>query len=213
MPFRWTGLNAGRHVLLLTGAGLAAVLAQPSFPVPLDPYIKSHLKLTADEHQQLLAGKPLTRHLETDPEKEVAIFGAVWVNAPMARYVSAVKDIESFEKGASFLVTKRISDPPRLEEFDQLTLPPEDVADLKTCKVGACELKLGEAALLRIQKETDWSKPAATADVERSIRKLAHEYAVGYLEGGNSRLAVYRDAKRPLTSRRSSRPWSRACPS
>ena len=51
--------------------------------------------------------------------------------------------------------------------------------------------------MTRIQKETDWSKPTATADVERSIRKLALEYVNGYLEGGNSRLAQYRDAERP----------------
>ena len=127
----------------------------------------------------------------------MAIFGAVWVNAPIARYVAAVKDIESFEKGDNFLVTKRISNPPRLEDFDKLTLPPDDISDLKTCKVGDCELKLGEAALTRIQKETDWSKPTATADVERAIRKLALEYVTGYLEGGNSRLAQYRDAERP----------------
>ena len=139
----------------------------------------------------------MTQLLESDPAKEVAIFGAVWVAAPIARYVDAVKNIEEFEKGDNFLVTKRISSPPRLEDFDRLSLPPDDVADLRTCKVGDCELKLGEAALVRIQKETDWSKPTATADVERTIRRLALDYVTGYLEGGNSRLAIYRDAARP----------------
>ena len=108
-----------------------------------------------------------------------------------------MRDIESFEKGGNFLVTKRISSPPRLEDFDKLTLPPDDISDLKACRVAACKLKLGEPALTRIQKETDWSKPTATAGVERSIRKLALEYVNGYLEGGNSRLAQYRDADRP----------------
>ena len=209
MPFPCTRFRAGPHVLLLSVAGLVAVLAlrpdgrslqaqgQPSLPARFDSYIKAHVKLTADEYKQLLAGQPVTQLLETDPAKEVAIFGAVWVKAPIARYVSAVKDIESFEKGDNFLVTKRISNPPRLEDFDQLSLPPDDIADLKTCKVGDCEVKLGETALTRIQKETDWSKPTATADVERSMRRLAHEYVTGYLEGGNSRLAVYRDATRP----------------
>jgi hypothetical protein len=209
MPFPWTRFNAGPHVLPLSVAGLVAVLAlgpdemslraqgQPSLPARFDSYVKAHVKLTADEHKQLLAGKPVTQHLETDPAKEVAIFGAVWVNAPMARYLSAVKDIESFEKGDNFLVTKRISEPPRLEDFDRLSFPADDIADLKTCKVGDCEVKLSETALTRIQKETDWSKPTAAADVERSIRRLALEYVTGYLEGGNSRLAVYRDAKRP----------------
>jgi hypothetical protein len=170
---------------------------QPSLPARFDSYIKAHVKLTAGEYQQLLAGQPVTQRLETDPAKEVAIFGAVWVKAPMARYLSAVKDIESFEKGENFLVTKRISSPPRLEDFDQLTLSPDDIADLRACKVGDCEVKLGETALTRIQKDTDWSKPNAAADVDRSMRRLAHEYVTGYLEGGNSRLAVYRDAQRP----------------
>jgi hypothetical protein len=208
MPFPWTRLNARPHVRLLSLAAIVAVLVlkggmslraqdQPSLPARFDSYIKAHVKLTADQHKQLLAGQPVTQLLPTDPAKEVAIFGAVWVNAPMARYLTAVKDIESFEKGDNFLVTKRISGPPRLEDFEQLSLPADDVADLKTCKVGDCEVKVSEAALTRIQKEADWSKPTATADVERSIRRLALEYATGYLEGGNSRLAAYRDVKRP----------------
>src|SRR6187399_3255269 len=147
MPFPRTRLNAGPHVLLLSLAALVAVFAlrpeieslraqgQPSLPARFDSYIKAHVKLTAGEYSQLLAGQPVTQLLETDPAKEVAIFGAVWVNAPTARYLSAVKDIESFEKGDNFLVTKRISNPPRLEDFDQLSLPPEDIADLRSCKV------------------------------------------------------------------------------
>ena len=191
----------GTSVLaILTAATVVAPLggqAQPHLPERLDSYIKGYVKLTAEEEKQLLAGEPVTRLLDTDPATEVSIFGAVWVNAPIARYVAAVRDIESFEKGGNFLVTKRISSPPRLEDFDKLTLPPDDISDLKACRVAACKLKLGEPALTRIQKETDWSKPTATADVERSIRKLALEYVNGYLEGGNSRLAQYRDADRP----------------
>jgi len=204
-----TRLNAGSHVILLLAGGLVAALglrpdgislqAQGQAPLParFDSYIKAHVKLTDDEYKQLLGGQPVTQHMETDPAKEVAIFGAVWVKAPIDRYVNAVKDIETFEKGGSFLVTKRVSNPPRLEDFEQLSLPPDDIADLKTCKVGDCEVKLGETALTRIQKETDWSKPSANADVDRSMRKLAYEYVTAYLEGGNSRLAVYRDADRP----------------
>ena len=94
-------------------------------------------------------------------------------------------------------MTKRISSPPRLEDFAQLTLPPDDIVDLKTCKVGSCELKLGEPALTRIRGEVDWSKPDHTADVEALVRGLALEYVKGYLEGGNERLATYRDSSRP----------------
>jgi hypothetical protein len=74
--------------------------------------------------------------MDADPASEVAVFGAVWVNAPIAPYVAAVRDIEQFEKGENFRVTKKISSPPRLEDFAALKLPPEDIADLRNCRVG-----------------------------------------------------------------------------
>ena len=209
MSFPRTRVNAGPHMLPLSVAVLVALLplrpdgkpiraqGEASLPARFDSYLKGHVKLTSDAYTQLVAGQPVTQYLETDPAKEVTIFGAVWVNAPIARYLSTVKDIESFEKGDNFLVTKRISSPPRLQDFSQLSLPPDDIADLRSCKVGDCEVKLGETALIRIQEETDWSKPDATAAVDRSMRRLAFEYVTAYLEGGDSRLAVYRDAKRP----------------
>lgn len=51
----------------------------------------------------------MTQLLDTDPAKEVAIFGAISVKAPIAQYLDAVRHIEEFEKGDNFLVTKRIS--------------------------------------------------------------------------------------------------------
>jgi hypothetical protein len=196
MPIKRSHVLAAMLALATAGASPRGQ-SQPPLPARLDSYLKSDVKLTPQEQTKLLAGQPVTRLLDTDPAKEVAIFGAVWVKAPIARYIGAVKDIEEFEKGDNFLVTKRISSPPRLDDFDRLSIPPEDLAALKTCKVGKCDVKLSEAALTRIQKETDWSKPTAAADVERSIRKLALEFVTGYLEGGNSRLATYRDTQRP----------------
>jgi hypothetical protein len=172
-----------------------------SSPLPgrLRAYIDKDVGLTPDEHARLLQGEPVTKMLPADRSKEMAVFGAVWINAPIAAYVAAVKDIERFEKGASFLVTKKISSPPRLEDFARLTLPPEDVEDLKTCKVGDCELKVSADALERLHKEVDWTKPLpqVTSQVEAIIRSLALDYVNRYLKGGNAELAAYRDSERP----------------
>jgi hypothetical protein len=178
-------------------AVLAVEQSQPRLPGPLAEFVAQHVKLTTAQQTQLMQGQPVTRLLDADPSREVSVFGAVWINAPAARYVAAVKDIEQFEKGDNFLVTKRISSPPRLEDFAQMRVPPDDIADLKTCKVGSCELKLSEPALVRARKEVDWSKPDVSADVNRLAQRLAFEYVNGYLEGGNTRLAAYRDSTRP----------------
>ena len=82
---------------------------------------------------------------------------------------------------------KKISDPPRLDDFAQFELPADDIADLQECKVGSCEIKLSQLALDRMRQTVDWSKPTAAADVNALARKLALEYTTAYREGGNAR--------------------------
>src|SRR5262245_25861298 len=146
-------------------AVLATAIA--SLPPPLDVYTTKYLKLTAAEQQRLLAGEAVTKLLESDPSTEVAVFGGVWVNAPVASYLAAVKDIETFESGDAFRVTKKLSTPPALSDFDRLTLPEDDAADLRTCRVGDCEMKLSQSSMDRIRREVDWNKPTARADLDR----------------------------------------------
>ena len=192
------------------GAGLLAValMALPApfdvaqgrqapFPPTLDRYLTNSLKLTELERRTLLSGAPLANVIDADPAREVAVFGAIWVNAPIARYLDAVNDIENFEQGGGFRVTKKVSEPARVEDFAQLFLPQEDVDDLRKCRVGDCELKAAAFAIERLQKEVNWSRGDAKAQVERFLRGLAVEYVNAYRQGGNSELAVYRDRSNP----------------
>jgi hypothetical protein len=186
-------------------AGLMPALAptaeQPrsgaSLPSPLVAYLDDHVKLDAATKARLLSGEPVTKLLDADPSKEVAIFGAVWIAAPVERYLAAVRDIERFESGDAFRVTQKISSPPRLDDFARLTVPADDVKDLQSCKVGQCELKLAESAIQRMRREIQWSRPDVGEQVNRLARQMAFEYVTGYLEGGNDELAVYRDSERP----------------
>ncbi len=171
--------------------------ATPGLPERLDDYLTGTVKLTANERAQLVAGQPVTKLLDADESKEVAVFGAVWVDAPMRRYVEQVKDIERFERGDGFKVTRRISATPTLADFTDMRVPDEDAADLRTCRVGNCNMKLDGKALERFQTEINWQAPNYRASVDALMRQLALEYVTGYLEGGNDRLAVYRDKDRP----------------
>jgi hypothetical protein len=176
----------------------APAIGQGGFPARLDSYFTRVLKLSPLERQTLLAGKPLAKTLDADPAKEVSVFGAIWIAAPAAEYVAALKDIENFEKGGGFRATKKVSEPARLEDFAQLTLPDDDLQDLRSCKVGDCALKLSAEALVRVRKEVDWTRPDAKAQVEALVRRVALEYVNAYRAGGNSQLAVYRDSENPV---------------
>jgi hypothetical protein len=185
---------------LLVAAAAPLATAQTGrfqFPGRLETYLTNTVRLSADERQRLIAGSPVTKMLDADGSHEVAVLGAVWISAPIGRYVEAVRDIETFERGGGFKLTKRISAPPRLEDFSELHLPDQDIADLRNCRVGDCRVKLGERAIKRFQSEIDWNAPTARAAANRLMQHVALEYVTRYLDGGNEQLAVYRDDSRP----------------
>jgi len=179
-------------VVSITSAG-----AQLRLPPRLERYFTETVKLSAEERAKLANGAAITKLLDVDRSEEIAVFGAVWISAPIRRYVEALKDIENFERGGAFIVTRRISDQPKIEDFAELHLPAEDVEDLRSCRVDACEVKLGEQALELLRARVDWNAGNARAAADATMRELALRYVTGYLEGGNERLAVYRDQARP----------------
>ena len=88
----------------ILGVGIATVAGQAvprALPPQLGDYVDRHVKLTADQRAQLMEGQVVTQMLDADPSSEVAIFGAVWIAAPVDRYLAAVKDIEQLESEAT----------------------------------------------------------------------------------------------------------------
>jgi hypothetical protein len=152
---------------------------------------------SAADREALVSGAPVIKLLDADRSSEVAVFGAIWVDAPSARYVEQVKNIEEFERGAGFRITKRFSDPPTAADLAALNISDDDFEDLRDCRIGDCALKLDAFALQRLREEVDWQKPSAKADANAIFRQLALDYVRRYRAGGNASLAVYRDHERP----------------
>ena len=186
---------------LIAFAGLAATVNSQAptttFPAQLNAYITKYVQLTPAERSRMTSGAPVVKLLPSDPAREVAVFGAVWIKGSPREYVKLVKDIEQFERGGPFRVTKRISDPPVPSDFAALKLPEDDLKALRNCRVGDCEIKLAESALLRVRQSVDWSKPNAPAAAEAVAKQLMLDFVKEYLEAGNDGLAVYRDSSRP----------------
>jgi hypothetical protein len=175
----------------------SAAGAQPSLPAALASFLTDEAHATPPEREALLAGTPLIKLLDADPSKEIAVLGAVWVNAPSGLYVEQVKNVEQFERGGAFRITKRISDPPSPDDFAALTISDQDFEDLKNCRIGDCVLKLDADGVQMLRAEVDWNKPTAKADATALFRRLAYRYVTGYRDGGNANLGVHRDKDRP----------------
>ena len=114
--------------------------AQSSLPPALASFLSEEARATTSERETLLGGNPLVKLLDADPAKEIAVLGAIWVNASPKLYVEQVKNIEQFERGGAFHITKRISDPPSADDVSALSIGDQDFEDLKDCKIGDCVL-------------------------------------------------------------------------
>ena len=167
-----------------------------AFPPRLENYLTS-LKLSAADRKRLTENVPVTRMLPADASKEIAVFAAIWIYAPVARYIEALNAIEHLESGPGYRLTRRISNPPVSSDFSALHLTDSDFKALRVCRVADCDVKLWQGAIERFEKHMDWDAPDARAAADSLMQKLALEYVTGYLEGGNDRLAVYRDKSRP----------------
>ena len=105
------------------------------------------------------------------------------------------RDIEKFDTAASQI--KKLSNPPRPEDFANMRIPEEDLKNLEKCTVDDCDMKLGQPALERLQQEIDWKSPDAPAKAQDLLRQRAFEYADAYRKGGANALGVYRDKGKP----------------
>jgi hypothetical protein len=167
-------------------------------PHDLLSYLDRYVKLPDDARAPLLGGSAVSAPLESDPSSEVAVFGAVWIDAPMSRYLAAVRDIERLESGSAFRLTHKIGAPPRLDDFASLTLPARDARDAQWCRIARCGLKLTGAGIEQMQRDVDWTRADTGDQVDRFARRFLFDYVNGYLAGGNARLAVYHDGERPI---------------
>jgi hypothetical protein len=89
------------------GPPLVASSADPDrapLPAALASFLTDEAHGSASDRELLLAGEPVIQLLDADPAREVAVFGAVWVNAPSTLYVEQVKRIEDPDSRCSMTV-------------------------------------------------------------------------------------------------------------
>jgi hypothetical protein len=173
-------------------AGQPASNAAP----PLDRFLSSRFGVKPDEIARIKRGEPLAAPLPSNVDREVAIGGVVHIEGAPERTVDLVRNIERLETGRGFLHTRRLSNPPRVEDFAALRVSAEDLAALRTCRPGRCAVKLGIGAF-DLLRRIDWNAPDVAARVDALARQTAFDYIEAYRRGGNGELAMYSDSARP----------------
>jgi len=188
--------------LIIIASSLVAIAAtapraqQTSSTAVLDQFLAKELLAKPADIAGIHEGRPYVTPLSSAVTREIIVAGVVKIAAPAEQTVAAIRDIEKFEGGAGFLQTKKLSEPPTLNDFATYQVDVDDLESLRSCKPGACDVKLTQSAFPLLQA-INWSAPDVRNQVSALARKIALDYVLAYRRGGNAELAVYADAERP----------------
>lgn len=196
----------GRHTLrLLALAVPVAVLTARGAPgdesgrALVERHLRETIGFSGGDWRDVLAGKPVARNVSADDGREVPIFGAVRLPGDPERLVDWIRRIERFEDELDVLQVGRFASPPGLRDLASLTLPDQDISDIRGCEPGDCELQLPAAAMARFDAQVDWRAPDATARVNALYRDLMFDALRAYRTGGLAALPPHADRDPPTS--------------
>lgn len=161
-------------------------------------FFKESIGLQDDQITAIQHGKAVTKVLSTKTPDEVAVFGAIYINASPDEYLKAAQNFDALRKSPNYLGVRKFSSPPQLSDLEGFVLDEDDIKDLKNCKPGSCELQLPAESMEQFKSQVNWSAPDVQKQVNSLGQKMALEALVNYQKEGNSALGSYYDKEHPV---------------
>jgi hypothetical protein len=173
------------------------VAAAPRVAPDLARVLLNDFKFSANDVAELERGKLVKRGLAAVVPGEIAVVGALRVNATKEKFLDRFRDIVQFKRGADVLQIGRFSDPPTIQDLAALTVDKVDF-DGRTCRVRDCGVRLPARTIQRFQREIDWKAPDADHRAAALFKQVLFDNVRAYLAGGADRITQYDDDKRPI---------------
>lgn len=192
MRQRWFGALIAVATVVALRPGASQVRA-----IDAERLLTERFGFTPAEVGQARGGKAVAKLLPTQDASEVGVFAAVRIEAKADRLASWFMDIANFRKAAELGISRRLSNPLQIGDFADLSLDAGELAALRTCRPGNCDLRLGDKAIQRFQTEVDWAAADAGKRANLLVRQLLLGHAQAYLEGGDQALGAYHNDKEP----------------
>lgn len=148
---------------------------------------------SADQIAALERGEMVVKLIPSNDRRDVAVSGVLALPSDSETALKAFQLSANQHKQKSILQSGKFSNTPRVDDVESLTLSDRDIADLKTCTIGDCKLKLSAAMIQRFQKSIDWNAVDYKEQVNQLFRLMIVEYVTAYLQRGDAALIEYAD--------------------
>jgi hypothetical protein len=186
-------ISGGGTALALTAAVLVAVPCAAAEDPPR-PFLRTVIQLDDNQLAAIERGEVVTKMLPTTEKAEIAAFGAVKATGTPEMLLRLSRDVQKFRKVPQIPEMGLFSTPPKLEDLRGLTHPPADIAALKQCKPGSCDVKIGTKGLGLVSR-INWSAPDAEQQAFGLFNQAIVEFATAYTQGGVGALGDIQDKK------------------
>jgi hypothetical protein len=173
----------------------AVVFAQPVQPLPATLF--AQLGLTDKQRADIDAGKPVAKVLPWGGPSEVHVFGAVYIEGSPAAYMKMARDITKLAASPGYVGIGELPAAATSADLSALTLDPDDIKALKSCREGDCDVQLPTSSIQAFHDAVNWSQPDAASQASGLARGMVLELIRAYRRGGNEALGVYRDKDHP----------------
>lgn len=182
--------------VLSSGVFLSCFLSglAPAQEPPPRPFLRKVIQLDDSQLAAVEKGEVVTKMLPAPDKPEIAAFGIVKTSGTVDQLSTLARDIRKFRQVPQIPEMGRFSNPATLEDLKGLTHPPDDIAALKKCKPGSCDVKLGTKGLERISK-INWSAPDAEKQATAIFNQAIVDYVNAYQQGGTDAMGNVLDKK------------------
>ena len=185
---RWSGAFL---FCFLTGLALAVASAEEP---PPRPFLRKVIQLDDAQLAAVDKGEVVTKLLPTTDKPEIAAFGIVKTTGTPDRLLTLARDIQKFRQVPQVPEMGLFSNPARIEDLKGLHHPPDDIAALKRCKPGSCDVKLGTKGLEAVSR-IDWKAADAEARAVQVFNQAIVDYVRAYQQGGTAAMGNVLDKK------------------
>jgi hypothetical protein len=185
---------------LIADLAVALAAAVAAIGQPVEPQLSAFLTqvgLSQQQRASLEAGQPVAKVLSWGESSEVYVFGAVRIKGSAAAYIKSARNVAARAGRQGYLGVGEIPAAPTAADFSELSLDPDDINALKSCREGDCDVQLPSAAIQAFRDSVNWSRPDVATQVNALARSRVLDLIREYRRGGNDALGVYRDKEHP----------------
>lgn len=192
-PSRCGGKLLGSIALAGCAATAGIPLHAQGTPARLTAFLQHRIGVNPAQLAAIERGEAVVKVLDTENERDVAVFGIVTVDVSRAFYVSRLQDFPNSLRAPTRPHFGIFSMPASPADVADATVPAKDVGDVKQCTPGDCKIKMPAADMQRLQSEIDWSGPHPETQLTAYLQRRMVEYVTDYRARGDSALVVYDD--------------------